>query len=502
MDMLPKSSDIFDREHEWDDLCRFVTDDSPGLRLGVVRGRRRHGKSFLLEHLCRAVDGVYTLALRQSRAMALARFADSVSRAVGYRLGRFDDWPAALDSAIDALSSARRAHPVLLVVDEFPYLAAGAPELPSAIQALYDQRGPATGHPAVRVILCGSGISVMSTLLAGDQALRGRAVLDLRVGPFRFRDAGAYWQCDPATAFLVDAVLGGAPGYRDLVGAAPKAGPSGYFAWLERSLLNPSHALFAEPDYLLAEDPRVGDRAIYHSIWEAVSNGATTPTQIGGLVGMDAKSLTYHLRIMREGGFIRYDQDILLQRRPVIRVADPAVRFHNLVVRPNLLDLEMRNIRAVWDRSQETFSRMIVGPHFEELAREWVRWYGPEAGLDDIGHVGSTVVSCREHRGHEVDVVALGRDSRPRSRGARITVLGEAKSTNQRLTTSDIQRLRHILGLLAAHGYDVKDTAFALFSRTGFSAELVKAASATQTHLIDLPTMYGKPQPSHPKTCL
>jgi hypothetical protein len=114
--------------------------------------------------------------------------------------------------------------------------------------------------------------------------------------------------------------------------------------------------------------------------------------------------------------------------------------------------VEMRNSRAVWDRSRETFSRMIVGSHFEELAREWVRWYGREAGLDDIGHVGSTVVSCREHRGHEVDVVALSRDSRPRSRGARITLVGEAKSTNQRLTTSDSQRLRHILDLLAAQG--------------------------------------------------
>jgi hypothetical protein len=491
--MLPKPSAIFDREHEWDDLCRFVADGSPGLRLGVVRGRRRYGKSFLLEHLCRAMDGVYTLALRQSRAMALTRFADGVSRAIGYRLGRFDDWPAALDTVIDALSGARRERPVLLVIDEFPYLAAGAPELPSAIQALYDQRGPATGHSAVRVVLCGSAISVMSTLLAGDQALRGRAALDLRVGAFRFRDAAAYWRCAPETAFLVDAVLGGAPGYRDLIGTAPQAGPSGFSTWLERSLLNPSHALFAEPDYLLAEDPRVGDRAIYHSIWDAVSHGATTPTQIGGLVGMDAKSLTYHLGIMRDGGFIRYDQDILLQRRPVIKVADPAVRFHNLVVRPNLLDLEMRNSRAVWDRSRETFSRMIVGPHFEELAREWVRWYGREAGLDDIGQVGSTVVSCREHRGHEVDVVALSRDSRPRSRGARITLVGEAKSTNQRLTTFESRRLRHILDLLAAQGYDVEGAGLALFSRAGFSAELVK--SATGVRLVDLRAMYGQRPP-------
>src|SRR5215470_5443409 len=225
---LPKPPAIFDREYEWDDLCRFVADGSPGLRLGVVRGRRRHGKSFLLEHLCRAMDGVCTLALRQSRAMALARFADGVSRAVGYRLGRFDDWPAALDTVIDTLSGARRERPVLIVIDEFPYLAAGSPELPSAIQALYDQRGPATGHPAVRVILCGSAISVMSTLLAGDQALRGRAALDLRVGAFRFRDAAAYWQCAPETALLVDSVLGGAPGYRDLIGAAPQAGASGF----------------------------------------------------------------------------------------------------------------------------------------------------------------------------------------------------------------------------------------------------------------------------------
>lgn len=488
---LVRPSDLFDREHEWDDLCRFVADDAPGLRLGVVRGRRRYGKSFLLERLCRATGGVYTLALRQSRVMAITRFVDTVSRAIGYHLGRFEDWVSALDAVTDALVRARRAGPALLVVDELPYLTVHSPELASAIQALYDQRGPASGHPAVRMILCGSAISVMSTLLAGDQALRGRAALDLRVGPFRFRDAAAYWQCDPATAFLVDAVLGGAPGYRDIVGAGPQPGPDGFLAWLERGILNPSHALFTEPDYLLTEDPRVGDRAIYHSIWEAVANGATTPTQIGGLVGMDAKSLGYHLGIMRAGGFIRYDQDILLQRRPVITVADPAVRFHNLVVQPNLLELEMRDSRAAWHRSREAFSRKIAGPHFEQLAREWVRWYGREAGLDDIGHVGTTVVACREHRGHEVDVIALDRHSRPRSRGARIAVLGEAKSTNHIFTVADLDRLGHLRRLLAAQGWDAEGAGLALFSRAGFAPDLVRTAGTTGVHLVDLAAMYG-----------
>lgn len=39
---------IFDREFEWQDLVRFVQAPSGGLTLGLVSGRRRVGKSFLL----------------------------------------------------------------------------------------------------------------------------------------------------------------------------------------------------------------------------------------------------------------------------------------------------------------------------------------------------------------------------------------------------------------------------------------------------------------------
>ncbi|HVT66484.1 MAG TPA: AAA family ATPase, partial [Trebonia sp.] len=263
-----KPADVFDRVYEWDDLAAFATDGGAGLRIGIVRGRRRHGKSFLLEHLCRAVGGAYVLALQESQFMALNHFAVAVGNRLGFPLGRFSDWVSALDTAVEGLT---RAGVRLLVLDEFPYLAANSPELPSVLQALYDRRGPASGAPPFRIVLCGSAISVMSTLLSGNQALRGRAVMDMRMGPFSYRDAAAYWGADPEMAFLVDAVLGGAPGYRDIVGAPPEKGR--FFAWLRRSVLNPSHALFSEPDYLLAEDPEIGDRSIYHAIWEAVANG-------------------------------------------------------------------------------------------------------------------------------------------------------------------------------------------------------------------------------------
>ncbi|WP_155054629.1 ATP-binding protein [Streptomyces blattellae] len=490
---IPKPAAVFDRTHEWDELTRFCTDSAPGLRIGVVRGRRRHGKSFLLEHLCRAVDGVYTLALQQSRAMALDRFSDSLARAIGFRVGRFTSWVEAMDAAADVLTSRRAQEtPPLLVLDEFPYLVTHSPELPSVLQALYDQRGPSSGRPPLRIILCGSAISTMSTLLAGDQALRGRAVIDMRIGPFGFRDAAEYWGvADPETAFLVDAVLGGAAGYRDVVGDPPEPGDDGFYAWLARSVFNPSHILFTEPEYLLAEDPRISDRATYHAIWEAVASGAATPTQIGGLVGMDAKSLTYHLNIMKAAAFIRYDQDLLLQRKPVITVADPVVRFHDLIVRPNLVDFELREGRAAWERSRETFSSKVLGPHFEDLARQWTLRYGRERGLDDIGQVGTTTVACREHRGHEVDVVALDRASRPRDKSARVTLLGEAKATNKPRTAADLRRLEHIRDVLCAQGWAADDAVLALYARSAPAADLAQAVREGRGMFVGMRDLYG-----------
>jgi AAA+ ATPase superfamily predicted ATPase len=487
--VIHKPVEVFDRGHEWDDLATFATDESPGLKVGIVRGRRRHGKSFLLEHLCQAVDGVYTVALRrQSRVMALDRFAGSLAEALGHPVGRFDDWDGALVTAIGALG-ARAARVPLLVIDEIPYLVEHSPELPSVIQVLYDQRGPRRGRPPFKLVLCGSSISVMSTLLAGDQALYGRATLDLRMGPFTFRDAAAYWDVPPDVALHIDAAVGGAPGYHDIIGKPPGSGRAGFFRWLERSLLNPSHILFAEPDYLLQGDPRISDRAIYHAIWSAVSAGASTPTQIGAVLGMDAKALTYHLNVMRDGGFVSYDRDILLQRRPVITVADPAVRFHNLIVAPNVSDLEMRRARAVWDRCRATFAAKILGPHFEHLAREWTRWYADEAGID-AGSVGTTHVACPEHRGHEVDVVALDRGSIPRTRSARIVVLGEAKATNASPGLPALDRLAHIRDILVAHGWDAGDAKLALFSRTPFGREVLDTAGADHL-LVDLSRLYG-----------
>lgn len=51
--VIAKPSDMFDRDRDWASLVGFVTSGDAKLRIGIVSGRRRHGKSFLLQHLAR-----------------------------------------------------------------------------------------------------------------------------------------------------------------------------------------------------------------------------------------------------------------------------------------------------------------------------------------------------------------------------------------------------------------------------------------------------------------
>jgi hypothetical protein len=44
---------MFAREVEWSDLVAFSVDETPGATMGVVSGRRRQGKAFLLDSLAR-----------------------------------------------------------------------------------------------------------------------------------------------------------------------------------------------------------------------------------------------------------------------------------------------------------------------------------------------------------------------------------------------------------------------------------------------------------------
>ncbi|MFN8518152.1 MAG: ATP-binding protein [Chloroflexota bacterium] len=481
-----KPPQLFDREREWADLERFASQDGRGI--AIVYGRRRQGKSFLLTALAREHGGFYHQALEEERRPALRTFARTLGTYAGTSaVGAisFDDWEAALGVTVKVAAG----RPI--VIDEFPYLLRKSPELPSAIQSLYDAASDGR-QPPFRLILCGSALSVMSGLLTGQRALRGRASMDLLVTPFDHRLSRRFWGIkDHHAALLVDATLGGPPGYRDLLdGRAPATGAD-FPEWLATGILDPSHALFREAEYLLAEDPALADRALYQTIVGAVARGTSTRGGLANEMGRPSTALEYPLAQLERARMLVRDEDLLRSNRPLLRLADPVLRFDFAVTRPDRARFEARRTAEAWADAEPRFRSQVLGPHFEGMATDWARTHASTRTLGGRpGRVGfARVDSSEEGKGYELDVVVEAAGERVDGR-ARLLAIGEAKSSERPRTMADIGRLRRLRAALGRRA-DVSGTKLLLFGRSGFDASVRREA---RTHrdieLVDLARLY------------
>lgn len=499
---IERPATLFDRVTEWDDLVRFATEPTTSFRIGVVSGRRRQGKSFILDAVARGVGGFYHQALEEERAPALERLGAAMATDRGLPGGSlsFPDWSALLRTLAEpatpspATRSPATPSPRLVVIDEYPYLLAKSPDIASAIQLAYDASRLGRQLP-LRLILCGSAMSVMAGLLSGQRALRGRAVLDLVVDPFDYREAAAFWgvQGDPRLAFLLFCVVGGTPGYRDLLEMGPPASVADFPAWMERGVLNPSHAMFRETDYLLAEEPSLTDRAIYQSALAAIAAGRTTPGAVAGALGRPETSVTHVIDGLERARFIERADDVLRSRRPTLRITDAMLRFQHAVIRPDLHRFESRQARAAWSDATARFASGVAGPAFEAIARDWTSRYASADTLGGVAaRVGSTVVNDGAGRSRvEIDVIAV--EARPDDgAGSNPTILlvGEAKSGPAPRGMADLRRLERVRELLAGRAR-VDRTRLAIFAAGGFSADLQdEAARRSDVVLVDLEHLY------------
>lgn len=483
---LRKPADVFDRDREWSALDGFVASGRAGAALGLVYGRRRQGKTYLLEALVEAAGGFYWMALRQSGAQNLERLADRYRSFTAAPAGvRFSGWEEAF-GALLALGD-ESAEPVPVVVDEFPYLLEGDGSIPSVLQALLSPRGTAARRWRTRLVLCGSAWSTMGALLAGTAPLRGRADLELVVHPFGYRDAAAFWGVarHPELAVRLDALVGGTPAYRDMCGGSGPTGPGDLDEWVAARLLDPASAMFREGNVLLAEEVRPADASLYLSVLGAVSAGRCRRGEIAAAVGRSEGALAHPLAVLTATRLVAPVADALRQKRTTFHVAEPILRLHQLVVAPHETRLARHAARQVWDEVADTVSARIYGPHFEDLARQWCASHASPRTLGGAAsRVAPTAVACPEHRvRHEVDVVVV--ESAPQS-ADRVTALGEAKWTTSPVGAPRLERLEHVRRLLG-----LEDTRLLLFSRGGFTRALTAAARhQPDLELIELDRLY------------
>jgi hypothetical protein len=142
----------------------------------------------------------------------------------------------------------------------------------------------------------------------------------------------------------------------------------------------------------------------------------------------------------------------------------------------------------------------VVGPHFEEICRDWAMSVGPGVFGELPGQVAAaTVNDPRAKQQIQIDVAVLAPENTGQPR--RIVSLGEVK-WNRIMTLGDLDRLRRVKELLSAKGYDTSQTVLACYSGAGFDENLravgtepgARSDSVDGSMLVDLNTVYAEPQ--------
>ncbi len=357
----------------------------------VLYGRRRVGKTELLQRFCTGRRAVYFLAAQVRDKDNLAAFQRALKEGTGDPLLdtiEFPDWPAALGYAAERAKSER----LVVVLDEFPYLCEANKGLPSLLQGFWDTTGKRSN---LMLVLCGSQVSFMEKeVLAEQSPLFGRRTGQRRLEPLRPPEALAFfdgWTIEERLASY--AILGGMPAYLNRFSTRRSMQEN-----VLAEILRPEGYLFDEVSFLLRSE--LSQPATYNSILRAVSGGEARVGEVALSVGVDSTTANKYLSVLRELGLVERqvpltDPDPLRSRRGTYRIRDRFLAFHARHVQPHLSLIEAGRGSKVWDQHvQPDLERLcddaLVDFALDHLEREAGELFGLEV-LETGRHAGECV---------------------------------------------------------------------------------------------------------------
>ncbi len=431
-------------------------------QLVVVWGRRRVGKTFLLSHFVRDKRSVFYGATEQAERIELGRLAEAVRGQLGERTfdlvgGAFGSWEAALR----ALAALAAEEPLVVVLDEVPYLARSTKGFASIVQTVWDHAIPGT---KLMLVLTGSAIGTIEGMLGAGGALRQRATELMRIEPLDPAAARAFLpRLDPVSYFEAYAACGGYP-----LHLLSWDGSAGTEENLLRLAGTPGGVLLEDAAGILREE--LPDAVGYPRILAAIGRGRTRSADIAA----DADQRIEHpLSVLVASGFVRRSVPIgaPVRARPIYEIADPYLAFWFTVLYPNLPQIEAGQGRAVLRRNAPRWQRHL-GWVFEEAARAHAtRLVGSGALPADLV-VGRWWAASGEPC--EVDVLGL--------RGRRTALLGEARWQAEPLGRRELQDLVRKTWRVPE---PVEEPIYALWGRGGVERS-VRAAGALGFALEDV----------------
>jgi len=380
---------VIDRAAEKARLER-AADEAP--QLVVMRGRRRVGKSYLLNRAFEQYRSIYFQADEGEERGHIDLFAAEVGRLVDAPIS-FADW----DNALGYVETLGEKEPLVVVLDEYQWLRQAQPELDSKIMRHFDRWE--RNRTPIALVVSGSALTLMEELLEGDKPMFGRAAFRPLIEPFDFRDASLFAEDKLSSEDKLRryGLLGGTAQYQVW------AGQESVERVLKERILSKDESLFEEPLQLIRGEDEIREPGNYYEIMRSIAGGSTKFSEIVKSSQITSSQLlTQRLRRLARLGFVEESAPVGGNGTAVWRLADPFFAFWFRYVYPNRSRLQRGRVEEVADVILEDLDN-YMGWVFERVCRLWAEKY---AQIDEFSSATSIGGYWTRTHDVEIDVVA------------------------------------------------------------------------------------------------
>jgi len=357
-----------DRQQDLAYFNNILTRASPGpAQLLLLYGRRRVGKSALLRHWVEysGLSATYWLADKESPALQRRQLYAAVAQVPPAEAPLMESWQEFWDWLASHLAQdyTRR----IIILDEVSYACEADPALLTTLQNAWDEQ---LRYGNSILLLCGSHVKMMESLLEEQSPLYGRLTGDWHLQPLPFHTLRQFfpaWEIDERIALY------------NMVGGVPA-----YLSWLdsERSLLenigqvilDPGRMFVAEPQLLLYDELR--ELSSYVAVLRAIANDGHTLSEISRQSLISRTSLMFYLSRLQELQLVERRLPVTLtetqqsrSKRGRYYLLDPYFHFYYRFVAPHLQSQrEVQETVSLIENSLPAYTRA----GFVTLAREWI----------------------------------------------------------------------------------------------------------------------------------
>lgn len=349
------------REKELKSLNNLYTSDK--FEFAVIYGRRRVGKTALINEFIGDKKSIYFMGVESNAKQNLENFSKSI---IEYNSGivvdtSFQSFQAALEYVFELSKNER----IILVIDEYPYVARSSKSLASTLQMLIDKYKDTS---KMMLILCGSSMSYMEdNVLAYKAPLYGRRTAQMKILPFDFDETCRYFKnLSAEDKALIYGIVGGTPQY--LLQMNDKLSIEDN---IKNTYLNPVSFLFEEPTNLLKQEVR--EPAIYTAIITAIATGASRMSEIATKVGEDTNVCTSYIKNLINLGIAQKETPYgeKNSRKTIYYIEDNMFRFWYRFVLDNNSIIMRGAADRVYKRIEPYLSN-YMGKVFEDICTQYL----------------------------------------------------------------------------------------------------------------------------------